>query len=274
MKRKLPRKTAISLALFAILPTAVPLEAFDGSARRSLVDALPPVVEIEVTPEPPTALFVFEEEVPDGCLPVRISHAGVFDSWSGKIKWGPIIGGDEVVLSYALLGPQGTWPADGTGIFGYYPVAVAREARGTGTLETPSPYSSYESWALASFGSEGFRGPRAAPDHRPGAGVPNAVAFAAAAPPGTQASDLVSFSWSDGPPPVVTMEVERNAAAEDVPLRIWHSFDLAQWFEWDPDDPALEIEPVSGERERLSLPVVPDASAVFVRFSTEGEPGP
>lgn len=257
--------------MLTLIPLVWPsfVSGYDGDASRAVEGSQPPAIQIRTTPEELTQVHVYEETIPEGFYPVRISHGGTFDTLSGTIKWGPFPDNTEKTLEYELLGPQESVFLQGFGVYGMYPVAVQRATRGVSLVTLPSPLSSYESWAFAGFGPADFRKTEAAPTRSSGSGVANAVAYAAGAAPGSSIHDIVKLSREiDGE---LRLEIQRNSFVVEHPLRLWYSDNLNQWTEWDFNGPEIIETFLPDGREYLRLRLAPVPEAFFYRLTTNIE---
>lgn len=80
-----------------------------NTARRSLVGSVRAsrsvVVTNEITIQAPVLVQAIEDELPEGWNCEEISHDGVFDAKSQKVKWGPFFDSNPRSLTYRLLAP-------------------------------------------------------------------------------------------------------------------------------------------------------------------------
>lgn len=80
-----------------------------NTARRSLIASVRASRSVVVTNEvgirAPVLVQAIEDELPEGWNCEEISHDGVFDIKSHKVKWGPFFDSTPRVLTYRLLAP-------------------------------------------------------------------------------------------------------------------------------------------------------------------------
>ena len=80
-----------------------------NTARRSMAGSVRAsrsvVVTNEITIQAPVLVQAIEDELPEGWNCEEISHDGVFDAKSHKVKWGPFFDSTPRVLTYRLLAP-------------------------------------------------------------------------------------------------------------------------------------------------------------------------
>ena len=94
MKRKYRRDLLPAAWLLAWAGSAVTASA-ENATRDLPTDYTPGVtftVSIAVSPPANTAVAGFEDQPPLGWVVSNISHSGVFDGQSQKVKWGPYFG--------------------------------------------------------------------------------------------------------------------------------------------------------------------------------------
>jgi len=81
------------------------------SAKRALsatfVPGLPLHVSIPVQPDPSTQVYAVEDTPPSGWAVSDISHGGLFDGLTEKVKWGFFFDNDPRVLTYTVTPPLG-----------------------------------------------------------------------------------------------------------------------------------------------------------------------
>ncbi len=101
-------------------------ERFPGALlRRIAQDYLPGAplaVELEATPAPDVDAYAVEEQVPAGWSAGSVSHGGVWDPASRRVKWGPFIETPALArtLTFSLIPPadaSGTQVLSGRAIF-------------------------------------------------------------------------------------------------------------------------------------------------------------
>ena len=65
-------------------------------------DILESVVRIDVQPNAVNQVYAVSENLPEGFVPVRISHDGIFDQKARQVRWGPFLDQEPRSLSYEL----------------------------------------------------------------------------------------------------------------------------------------------------------------------------
>ncbi len=70
-------------------------------------------VRLVAQPPATTAAYAVEEELPEGLVVLQISHGGVFDPGTRKIKFGPFLDADARTLTYSFVYPP--WGMCGLG---------------------------------------------------------------------------------------------------------------------------------------------------------------
>ena len=89
-------------------------------AQASFVPGSSVDVSVQLQPQPGVAIYFLEETVPPGSSPDGIGQNGLFDSQSGKIKWGPFVDDLPRTLTYRLTTPAGAGPALGLAGVAYF----------------------------------------------------------------------------------------------------------------------------------------------------------
>ncbi|MBG86944.1 MAG: hypothetical protein CMO80_08605 [Verrucomicrobiales bacterium] len=77
---------------------------------------IPLTVTVDINPPTNTASHAIEELPPPGWIATNISHGGVYDPVTGKVKMGPFFDSTNRVLTYDLIAPAGefgTWIISG-----------------------------------------------------------------------------------------------------------------------------------------------------------------
>jgi uncharacterized delta-60 repeat protein len=78
------------------------------------VAGVPFTVVVRATPTNSTSVYAVEERAPSGWTVTGISHEGVFDALTGKVKFGPYMDSEPRMLTYVVTPPAGY---NGGGLF-------------------------------------------------------------------------------------------------------------------------------------------------------------
>jgi hypothetical protein len=84
-----------------------------------------PVVTISATPQGSVSCYAVTETIPPGLTPSGLAANAVWNPSNNTIYWGPFLDGLPRMLTYDLIGPDGTFPLSGQGSFDGYPASVA-----------------------------------------------------------------------------------------------------------------------------------------------------
>lgn len=68
-------------------------------AQRDIHESM---VRIDIQPNAANQAYAVAENLPEGFVPVRISHDGIFDQKSRQVRWGPFLDQEPRSLSYEL----------------------------------------------------------------------------------------------------------------------------------------------------------------------------
>jgi hypothetical protein len=96
VKRKHHRAFILTALTFVVCAGSAETLSAQDAVRDLPADYVPGVtftVSISISPPGGTVVAGFEESPPLGWVVSNISHCGVFDPKTGKIKWGPFFGG-------------------------------------------------------------------------------------------------------------------------------------------------------------------------------------
>ena len=96
MKKKHYRAFILTALSFVVCASSAERVSAQNAIRDLPADYVPGVtftVSIALNPPGGTAVVGVEEQPPIGWVVSAISHSGVFDTQSQKVKWGPFFGG-------------------------------------------------------------------------------------------------------------------------------------------------------------------------------------
>lgn len=98
--------------LVALSGIGRPAAAQNCSATRSLPPYYAPgvafMVTVEAVPSSSTEVYAVEDLPPAGWVGSDVSHGGLFDGATGKVKWGFFFDDQPRVLTYLVAPPPGT----------------------------------------------------------------------------------------------------------------------------------------------------------------------
>ena len=92
-------------------PSTVPVAQVQWTVDTSV--PAQPVVSVVATQTISGSCLAYEEFLAPGLAAANISGDGVFDPTNNEIKWGPYLGSNVLVFSYAVTGLVGSYPASG-----------------------------------------------------------------------------------------------------------------------------------------------------------------
>jgi len=237
---------------FAFMATSL-LVVMTCHAAPSIQRATDPstggTVILTVNPGPGAQAYAVEEALTGAAWPVVISDGGVFDTYSGKIKWGPFVDGLERSFSYTLAGTDqtvnavATVNADGT-----------QEFTAGGAVTLGPLLSTFDGWRLSHFGYAQLQEFRSLPLVAVlGDGIPNLMRYATGYSPADPINGpLLKISpVGDGS---LELEFPINSIAVQLGLSLEQSNDLIEW--------------MAASLELTSEPMGPVQSRVTTSLST------
>jgi len=95
------------LSVGSVAPTKGQVCTASRTIPPSFSSGAPFVVTISAQPDNSTQVYAVEDTPPAGWTVSNISHAGIFDATTGKVKWGLFFDHTPRILSYTLTSPPG-----------------------------------------------------------------------------------------------------------------------------------------------------------------------
>lgn len=202
-------------------------ESLKGNVSRGELSGYPSGIVISATPPPGTVAYAVEEILPPEARPRTISHGGVFDSYTGKVKWGPFFDGQSRELSLEIPGMEGALDLSGEASFnGDEPITVS----GITKVTLPELDSYFDGWQHRHLliRVSRFSGNYVAP----GATLPLLAQYAMGREPEAAGSPFRVTDGSTG------MEIRylRDTRRTDVVIQVESSTDLTDWQSWEPQE--------------------------------------
>jgi len=249
-KSGVPETTLILLLAILLLPAKLPAEAV-----RSAIENMPGVVTITATPPAGTAAYAVEEILPVSAFARRISHNGVFDPQTNKVKWGPFyddvprgltfevsIGNDDLAL-------VGSMSHDDSG-----PIPTT----GIEEIDLPDFETYFAGWQNRYLP---VNTPLLSADYLfPGSSMPLLLQYAMGLKPGSGGSPLEIMRPDH---PEGALRYLRDLRRADISLQLQSSEDLVEWINWDP--PSVELELIDEFKEVLRVPLREDVPFYRIR---------
>jgi hypothetical protein len=239
-----PKNLVPGVALILLLAVLSQPTELSAAAIRSELENIPGGITIEATPPPGTSVYAVEETLPSSAFPRRISHNGVYDSHTNKVKWGPfhddlprnltfeVSIGDEELTLVGSMSHDNSGPIPTTGI---------------GEMELPNFETYFAGWQH-----------RYLPKNTPllsadyvfsSASLPLIVQYAMGQEPGESGSPLRMISLSNGEN---GLRYVRDLRRTDISIELQSSENLVNWNVWS--SPPEEIETIDEYMEAVRVP--------------------
>ncbi len=229
--------TAVCMGLVA-LPGSLP-----GNASRAESGGTPGGIVITVAPPAGTSAYGVEEALPFGVYPSSISHEGVFDRHTSKVKWGPFPDDQVRELTLEIRGTEGALNLAGSVSYdatGSIAIAGISEA----TLPGLDTY--FEGWQSRhlDLNLSTFSGRHVIS----GATLPLLAQYAMGVHPEAGGSPFAIVSGPSGPEIRYVRDTRRN----DVTIKVENSGDLTAWSPLEVSGPQTGMLDQHREEIRIS----------------------
>ncbi|MGK0240063.1 MAG: hypothetical protein ACI92G_003547 [Candidatus Pelagisphaera sp.] len=229
--------------------------------RTISADPYFPLVTIEIGPTPGTKAYAIEETLGLEALPTLISHQGVYDALTHKIKWGPFLDENPRTLSYRLSGDEGTVSLSAVASYDGLP-----EGPDTDSLDLPDPNKTFIGQQFLNTEVTDFTrfeiDLNADPDQN---GVGALFQYAFSMPEGIlQGENTLSFERENSSEATFVLRGLVNGQAPDIIFRMEISEDFENW---DPIESVLQ-EAIMTRKEIEAFPTVDEIAYPIIPLNT------
>lgn len=220
---------AVIIPLLAALSQPAALRA---EATRSEIEGKPGGVAVETSPPSGATVYAVEEVLPPSAFPRRISHDGVFDPHTNKVKWGPFYDDLPRELTFEVSLAEGDLVLSGAVS---YDSGGALPTSGIGDMDLPNFETYFAGWQNRYLAGEQ---PLLPADYVvPGSSAPLLVQYAMGQAPGEPGSPFRIVRLENGQR---ELRYERDLRRDDVAVQLQVSEDLAEWIPWHPSSAIVE----------------------------------
>lgn len=237
--------------------------AMSAATVRSALAATPGGIMIQATPPPETVVYAVEEILPAAAFARRISHGGIYDPRTSKVKWGPFFDNLSRDLTFEIsIGDEELFLAGSMSYDGRGPIPTL----GIEELEVPSFESYFAGWQhrYLPVNTPLYSGATILP----GASHPLIIQYAFGQEPGESGSPFQIILLDDGER---VLRYTRDLRRTDISLELQSSLDLIEWAVWEPQSEKIEVIDEDTEAVQVSY----QEHIPFYRIAAEKDaPGP